>query len=148
VGSGATTKIHHDMQKGTGPETMEDLAGDVEDRYARRDDSSRRPSDDARPESGDREAEDVDAPDDRPAARADRAPYGERGRLRLSVLPEDASVYVDGQFKGSARQASSLELPTGRHRIEVVRPGFRTDERDFEIETGVIQVLSVELQRP
>jgi hypothetical protein len=67
--------------------------------------------------------------------------------LHLNVLPEDASVYVDGQFKGSARQASSLELPAGRHRIEVVRPGFRTDERDFEIETGETRDLSVELQR-
>jgi hypothetical protein len=147
VESGATLKIHHDMQKGTGPESVEDLAGDVVDRYARHeDDRYRARNDDQRLEPRDRDAE--DALEDRPAARGDRVPSGERGRLHLNVLPEDASVYVDGQFKGSARQASSLELPAGRHRIEVVRPGFRTDERDFEIETGVIQVLSVELQRP
>jgi hypothetical protein len=96
----------------------------------------------------DRDAETEDVPYDRPPARSDRAPSGERGRLRLNVLPEDASIYVDGQFKGSARQASSLELAAGRHRIEVVRPGFRTDERDFEVETGVTRELSVELQRP
>ena len=148
VESGATLKLHHDMQKGTGPESVEDLAGDVEDRYARRDDDRyRRRDDDQRLERHDRDAEDEDALDDRPPVRGERVPSGERGRLRLNVMPEDASVYVDGQFKGSARQASSLELPAGRHRIEVVRPGFRTDERDFEIETGVTRDLSVELQR-
>ena len=41
VASGATLKIHHDMVKGTA-ETVEDLAGDAEDRYARRDEAAPR----------------------------------------------------------------------------------------------------------
>ncbi len=138
VGSGSTLKIHYDMQKGTG-ETVEDLAGDVDDRYARRNDRYRRDDD-----------RDVDAQDDRdrPSLRDDRAPASDPGRMRLTVRPEDASVYVDGQFKGSGRQAATLELSPGKHRLEVVRPGFRTEERDVEIQPGRTRDVDVELQRP
>ena len=58
------------------------------------------------------------------------------GQLKLSVRPADASVYVDGAFRGSGREVSLLALPPGRHRIEVVRPGFSTVERDVEITAG------------
>ncbi len=144
VGSGSTLKIHYDMQKGTG-ETAEDLAGDVDDRYARRNDRSRRDDDAA---DRDRDAQDERYDADRPSARDDRAPASDPGRMRLTVRPEDASVYVDGQFKGSGRQAAALELSPGRHRLEVVRPGFRTEERDVEIQAGKTRDVEVELQRP
>lgn len=137
VASGSTLKIHYDMREGTGPETFEDLAGDVDERYARRDRYDRR----------DREAEDEDVEAEPPRA-GDAAAGAELGRLRLTVRPEDASVYVDGQFKGSGRQAGSIELPPGKHRVEVVRPGFRTEERDVEVEAGETRELEVELQRP
>jgi len=134
VAPGSTLKIHYDMQEGTGPETFEDLAGDVDERYTRRGDRYDRRS---------REAdEELDEGRSRGGEDADM------GRLRLTVRPEDASVYVDGQFKGSGRQAASIELPPGRHRVEVVRPGFRTEERDVEVEPGATRVVEVELQRP
>ena len=60
----------------------------------------------------------------RPAASA----RGELGTLRLDVRPSDASIYVDGAFRGTGR-LRSLRLPPGRHRIEVVRPGYRTLEQ-------------------
>jgi len=141
VGSGSTLKVHYDMQKGTG-ETVEDLAGDVDDRYARRNDRYRRDDD------RDRDARDERIDDDRPSVQDDRAPASEPGRMRLTVRPEDASVYVDGQFRGSGRQVSGLELSPGRHRLEVVRPGFRTEERDVEIQPGHTRDVDVELQRP
>jgi len=144
VGSGSTLKIHYEMQKGTG-ETVEDLAGDVDDRYAGRNDRYRRDED--RPDR-DRDAQDERYDDDRPSVRDDRAPASDQGRMRLTVRPEDASVYVDGQFKGSGRQAAALELSPGRHRLEVVRPGFRTEERDVEIQPGKTRDVDVELQRP
>jgi hypothetical protein len=149
VAPGATLKIHYGMVKGSGPETVEDLAGDDrpprDDRYGRRDDGYRRP------DPGD------DGDDDRPVIRDER-PRGDGhgpafavrdlGRVRLAVRPEDASVYVDGQFKGIARQVGPLELPAGRHRIEIVRPGFRTEERDFTVEAGASRDVDVELHRP
>ena len=75
-------------------------------------------------------------------------PAAESGKLQLSVQPEDASIYVDGAFRGSAREASSLRLAPGRHRIEVVRPGFRTAESDVEIPAGETTRLKVTLERP
>jgi len=125
VGAGQTLRIEYTMPKGTGPETFEDLSGEVEDRY------SQSPN---RYES------------EQSTNRRD-----DRGRVRLApvVRPDDASVYVDGEFKGAARQVHSLELPPGRHRIEVVRPGFRTEERDVDVDrdSGAGSELVIELQR-
>ena len=51
--------------------------------------------------------------------------------MRLEVRPEDASVYVDDRFRGTAREARSLRLNPGRHTIELVRPGFAVERRRF-----------------
>jgi len=131
VGPDATLKLHYDMEKGAG-ETMEDLTGGAPP-----------PEREARNE----EEEDGYEP---PAARFEdeRRVPAESGKLRLSVEPADASVYVDGAFRGSGREAQSLELAPGRHRIEVVRPGYRTAERDVEIPAGETTRLEVTLERP
>ena len=63
------------------------------------------------------------------------------------MRPDDASIYVDGEFYGSARRASVINLPPGRHRIEVVRPGRRTVEREIEIQPGRTETLSIDLER-
>ena len=70
------------------------------------------------------------------------------GRLELSIRPEDASVYVDGAFRGSAREASTLRLAPGRHRIEIVRPGYKTLEREVEVAPGQPTASKVELEKP
>ena len=70
------------------------------------------------------------------------------GRLELSIRPEDASVYVDGAFRGSAREASTLRLAPGRHRIEIVRPGYKTLEKEVDVAPGQTTDVKVELERP
>jgi hypothetical protein len=74
----------------------------------------------------------------------------EPGRLRLRVEPEDASVYLDGRFLGTggdlARLRAGLLVDGGSHRLEVVRPGFDSVEREVEIEVGEETVLTVELE--
>jgi hypothetical protein len=55
---------------------------------------------------------------------------------------------VDGAFRGSAREASELRLAPGRHRIEIVRPGYRTVEREVEVVPNTPTDLAVELERP
>jgi hypothetical protein len=70
------------------------------------------------------------------------------GELRVRAWPRDATVYVDGQFQGTARDVAGLHLRPGRHTIEVVRPGFRPQEREVEIERGETRELAVTLQRP
>ncbi len=123
-----TTKLHYDLEKGQG-ETFEDLTKDMPAGELPRE----------------REAEDRwSESEDRPAR--DEVALG--GTLRLSVRPDDASVYVDGAFRGSAREASELRLAPGRHRVEIVRPGYRTVEREVEVVPDTPTDLAVELERP
>jgi hypothetical protein len=70
------------------------------------------------------------------------------GELLIRAWPRDATVYVDGQFQGTAREITFLHLRPGRHTIEVVRPGFRPEEREVEISRGESRQLAVTLQRP
>src|SRR5262245_36026726 len=119
-----TIKIHHDMVKGTG-EDAEEMPG------APPVDEERRPP----------------ATDE--GYRGDpQAPSGDQGMLRLNVRPEDASVYVDGEFRGTARQVRALPLPPGRHRVEVVWPGFRTFDHDVDVRPGRPADVEVEMERP
>src|SRR5207245_11614738 len=69
------------------------------------------------------------------------------GTLRVDAQPPDASVYVDGEFRGTARQLQALSLPAGRHRLGIVRPGYRTVEREVEIQPGHTTTLEAELAR-
>jgi len=132
VGPDATLKLHHEMQKGVG-ETKEDLTGGAPP-----------------PEREVRRERDDPADDERSvgAEEAQEEPTPESGRLLLSVQPKDASVYVDGAFRGSGREASTLRLAPGRHRIEVVHPGFRTAESDVDVPAGETTRLKVILERP
>ncbi|HXB57088.1 MAG TPA: PEGA domain-containing protein [Vicinamibacteria bacterium] len=147
VGAGSTLKIRFDMVKGSGEDPVEDLAGDLGTDAERNDDRARpaeRYDDHARPAERDRDV----SGDERHDRDRVRVEVRDSGRLRLDVQPADASVYVDGQFRGTARQVGELELPPGRHRLEIVRPGFRTDDRDVDVEAGRTRDLRVELQRP
>jgi hypothetical protein len=70
------------------------------------------------------------------------------GRVRLDARPADASVYVDDDFWGAARDSRVLTLRTGRHTIELVRPGHATVRRDVEVARGGTLSLVVEMERP
>jgi hypothetical protein len=133
VSSEGTLKLHYDMQKGSG-ETFEDLAGNVPEKELRRDADRQRDEE----RWSDRERRD---------RAEDLTVGGGGGKLKLNVRPADASVYVDGAFRGTGREAAVLQLPPGRHRVEVVRPGFRTIERDVEITAGDTADLTVELDK-
>ena len=73
----------------------------------------------------------------------------EPGRLILRVAPSDASVYLDGKFLGTASELSRLHagllVDSGKHLLEVVRPGFEALEREFSVDPGEEQELSVDL---
>jgi hypothetical protein len=76
------------------------------------------------------------------------ASEGDTGRVRLEVRPDDASVYVDDEFCGNARESRFLTLPPGRHSIELVRPGFEVARREADVVKGETVDVLVELQRP
>ena len=129
VAPDATVKLHYDLEKGQG-ETLEDLAKDVPESDARRE----------------RDQEERWQQNESRAAQDETLALA--GRLKLSVRPDDASVYVDGAFRGSAREASELRLAPGRHRIEVVRPGYKTLEREVDVAPGDATNLAIELEKP
>ena len=70
------------------------------------------------------------------------------GRVRLEVRPEDASVYVDDEFWGNARETKFLTLSSGRHVIELVRPGFEVARHEVDVVRGETSDVLVELRRP
>ena len=139
VAPDSTLKLRYDLQKGAG-ETYEDLAGRAPEADLRREREPRE-SDTERETDQDNERWEMQ----------NRGAAGEEpvtlGRLKLTVRPTDASVYVDGAFRGTAREAASLALAPGRHRVEVVRPGYRTVERDVEVVPGEPAEMSVDLEK-
>jgi hypothetical protein len=117
-----TVKIKLDMTKGLG-EDVADWVGpnappEDEERYG-----------EPRSARDDDYVEEEDLDDD------NGAPAGNRGTLRLEVTPSDASIYLNGQFRGTGR-LETLSLPAGRYHLEIVRPGYRLLERDVEVEVG------------
>ena len=54
-------------------------------------------------------------------------PPGRFGLLALRSQPADAQVFIDGELWGSLAglDGLSIHLPTGRHRLEVRKEGFR-----------------------
>jgi hypothetical protein len=135
-----TLKIHHVMERGTGEDTDE-VIGEPES-YRRDDDRDRDDRNYGREEpryEGRRDRDQDQGEDDRDDAEA--------GTLRLDLKPSDASVYVDGEFRGSGRRVENLRLAPGRHRIEVVRPGYRTVEREIDVRAGENSRVEIELGR-
>jgi len=61
-------------------------------------------------------------------------------RVRLSIKPKDASVYLDGHFLGVASEINErrngILIDPGSHVLEVVRPGYTSREIEFDAESG------------
>jgi PEGA domain len=75
----------------------------------------------------------------------------ERGMLRIEAGPADAVVYLDGDFLGRADELDRLHGPVpvtpGRHRVEVVRPGYDTRAVEVEVASGETRRVQVDLQK-
>ncbi len=85
-------------------------------------------------------------------ARVDPAPPQQeaRGRLRLSVAPPDAAVYLDGAYLGLgveiARMHGSLAVAAGTHQLEVVRPGYVSAKRTIDVPPSDVASADLTLQ--
>lgn len=77
--------------------------------------------------------------------RAARARYG---TLSLRIRPADAGIYIDGEpWDGAATGGvATIELPEGRHRIEVRREGLPSFTEDVLIRRGRTLTLNVVLE--
>jgi hypothetical protein len=71
-------------------------------------------------------------------------------RLHLRVTPADASVYLDGNFLGTGREmeqlSAGLVLTPGSHRLQVVRPGYESEDVSFDSDPGEALELRVDLE--
>ncbi len=72
---------------------------------------------------------------------------GPHGTVGLRVQPADATVYVDGQYRGTARDLRRLRLVPGHHRVEVVRPGYLAVEKEIDLEADRTVDLDLSLER-
>jgi hypothetical protein len=71
------------------------------------------------------------------------------GRLRLHVVPGDASVYLDGRFVGTGEELAGLHagliVDPGDHVLQIVRPGRESAERRFAAAPGEEVALDIDL---
>jgi len=141
-----TLKVRHEMVRGDSSRVSEQTVGDPADgeRYARR--SEREPEYERPPDDEEREPQTRIEEGERSGGQS-WSRGSERGTLRLDVSPADASIYVDGMFRGTGQDLRRLNLPPGRHRLEVVRPGYRTLERDVEVQAGETEQVQLDLPR-
>ncbi len=83
-----------------------------------------------------------------PVGYASAPGYG-MGALDLNVRPKDAEVHVNGQYVGLVRQYDGfpgyLWLERGSYQVAFYRPGHQTVEREFEIFTGLVLDVAIDL---
>jgi len=97
-----------------------------------------------RPEGAEPHVEAAAPPAGPAAPRAEAEP---QAGVRLRVRPDDASVYVDGEYRGSASAIRGLRLAPGHHRVEVVRPGYQPLEKEFDVEAGRMTDLALSMEK-
>jgi hypothetical protein len=76
---------------------------------------------------------------------------GAAGGLSFEITPEEAGVYVDGQYVGMVGQFTPnqppLALSPGRHHVEIRSPGFEIIAFDVDILPGQVIPYRGELRR-
>jgi hypothetical protein len=64
------------------------------------------------------------------------------GGLSFDIYPDDAAVYIDGEYVGTADDFSPyrapLTLTAGRHHIEIDAPGFAPLSFDITVVPGQV----------
>jgi hypothetical protein len=79
------------------------------------------------------------------------AAIGAAGGLSFEIRPEEAGVYVDGQYVGTAGQFTPdqppLALAPGRHHVEIRAPGFEIIAFDVDILPGQVIPYQGDLRR-
>jgi hypothetical protein len=92
--------------------------------------------------------------------REDKPYFGEQQRseresgrkgLVLTVEPSDATVYIDGNYYGTANDNArgdiEVLLPEGVHRVEVVRPGYSSYSKEITVRKDGENRITITLQK-
>jgi hypothetical protein len=76
------------------------------------------------------------------------ATTGEPGMVEIHVQPANASLTIDGAaWLSSDPGLFVVQLPPGRHHVEVAAPGYRTFTTDIDVAVGATTPLNVSLVR-
>jgi len=67
------------------------------------------------------------------------------GRARISTTPSNATLYVDGKMVG--RSPINVDLDAGNHMVTAYMNGYRTETRQFTIESGKTLDVRLDLQK-
>ena len=78
--------------------------------------------------------------------------YGQAaGALDLDIKPEEAEVWIDGEYIGIADNYDGfpryLWLPEGDHRLVFYLDGYRTAAREFTVSEGIVLQVKTKLER-
>jgi len=77
------------------------------------------------------------------------APARDDASLRLRIVPDVATVAIDGVVVATGRELARMEAPlattAGSHRIEVSAPGHTTEVRTVDLEAGQLLELAITL---
>lgn len=58
------------------------------------------------------------------------------GNVDLKLAPKDVAILLNGKLIDMEGRGD-LSLPPGRHRLEFVRPGYRTEMAELEVQPGI-----------
>jgi hypothetical protein len=83
-----------------------------------------------------------------PQSRAPRAEPSAYGSLAIRVQPEDAEILVDGERWNAPEGQTEvvIDVPEGRHTIQIQKPGYRSYLTDVEVRRGETTPLNVSLR--
>lgn len=71
-----------------------------------------------------------------------------RRQMTLQVQPADATVYIDGTYYGTSDGGQvQVTLGDGPHKIEVVRPGYESFEKDIQVNENSVSSMTIMLQK-
>lgn len=97
------------------------------------------------PSGGPVAAPDAEPPAPQPGQRADTAALAS---VTFRLRPADAAVWVDGKLIGGGDalgDAGLVRIAGGRHRVEVVRPGYLPFQIAIHLRAGEARTLTIEL---
>jgi hypothetical protein len=86
-----------------------------------------------------------------PSVDVQRRGAAPRAGISFEITPQNAAVFVDGNYVGTAEEfgpsAPPLDLAPGSHRVEVRAQGYRTLTSDADVEPGQVIPFQGTLQR-
>ena len=86
-----------------------------------------------------------------PDSKAGDVTPASQGRIRFEIEPDDAAVYVDDRYVGTAEElgglSRGLRVKPGKHVVTVVRPGYGTKTVNVEPKPGAAIDVVIELEK-